>query len=354
MRILYPTTLLCITFTLISCGSATYTPGEISRNSILDPPKQKTENEGFWQVDDSTTLYHFSQGDPDGTPVLLLHGGPAAPFSKPWPGLSEIDGYKFHYYHQRGSGESTIPFERFETNNFPQNVKALDDRLGMARLIEDVEKIRRILDTEKIILIGHSFGGFIATLYAIEFPERVQKMILIEPADMLSFPPSHGGMEQIKEWLTDEQKAEYEAYMKEYFNYRNFFKKSESELAELNSGYGKYYFQALENHFPGASSHPEEIESRTKNGGFAGHAPFFSLGRKYDHRELLHSVRAPVLVLHGKMDLFGPETGLEYVEYLPNGVYNEMENSSHFPFYEEPEEFSRLIELFLNKPKQEQ
>ena len=349
--------LLLITGTILlltSCGEALYTPGNLKNSGDLQPPAQEREG-NFWQMETAektenpVKLYHFSQGEEAGTPVLILHGGPAVPPAKAWPGLEEISGYTFHYFHQRGSGKSTRPFMRFSSKNYPENVTALDERLGIKRLLEDIEKIRRILGTEKIILIGHSYGGFLAVLYALEFPERVDKMILIEPADMLQFPPARGGMDQIKEALSIDEQREYRRYMKEYFNYGQFFKKNEQELAILNAGYGKFYMQALEEAHPGAAERMGPAALIKNNGGFAGHAPFFSMGRRYDHRALLRNIKAPVLILHGQQDLYGPETGREYASYLPDVIYNELTESSHFPFYEEPEAFRELVEDFLNE-----
>jgi len=215
---------------LLSCGGGAYTPGQIAGSPGLTPPAQPGPSDSYWQMDEQTRLYHFAQGDPEGRPVLIVHGGPGIPVQEPWPGLEGIEGYRFHYYHQRGCGSSTIPFHSFD-GSYPENMKALEEQLGLARHLEDMERIRQILGEEKLILIGHSFGGFLAALYALEFPGRVEKLILVEPADMLRFPPAHGGMDQIRTWLSEEQETEYDAFLKEYFNYRVFFKRTEEELA---------------------------------------------------------------------------------------------------------------------------
>ncbi|MBI9105227.1 MAG: alpha/beta fold hydrolase [Spirochaetales bacterium] len=339
---------------LVSCGGGSYVPGRLADEGDLLFPKQTNSADQFWQMDAETRLYHFSQGDEDGLPVLIVHGGPGVPTLEPWEGLSGIKGYRFHYYHQRGCGESTRPFSAFESKNYGKNMKVLEEGLGLSRHLEDIEKIRLILGQEKIILIGHSFGGFIAALYAIEFPERVEKMILVEPADMLSFPPAHGGMNQIQQWLSEDENEKYEAFLKEYFNYKDFFKKTEEELAKLNQRYGDFYLRALASRYPetattlNASSGNSAAFGYSKNGGYSTHAVYFSLGRKYDFRELPGELTMPVLVVHGAKDLYGPEAALEWAESFPRSVYNEFQNSSHFPFNEEPEVFEELVENFLN------
>ena len=338
---------LFLLFILLSCSGGAYKPGDVKNSKNLIPPEQSDLSGEYWQIDEETELYHFTQDKSGGRPVLLIHGGPAVPFHEVWPGLDRIEGFQFHYYHQRGAGKSTIPFQEFESKNYLANMKSLEERLGLKKKLEDIEKIRRILGEDKLIIIGHSFGGFLAALYAIEFPANVEKLILVEPADMLRFPPVHGGMNQIQTWLNEEQNSEYETFLKEYFNYGTFFKKTEEELARLNGQYGTFYFQAMNNRYPQLGTLPSEIESVEGIGGFSTHAVYFSLGRKYDYREKIQEISVPVLILHGKLDLYGPEASLEWAELLPNAEYNVFRDSSHFPFAEEPEEFRMIVEAFL-------
>lgn len=83
--------------------------------------------------------------------------------------------YRFIYYHQRGCGHSTRPIDTFKSQNFMQNVTVLNKVLGLSAQLADIERIRRILGHERLILVGHSYGGFLASLYAAEFPEHVEK-----------------------------------------------------------------------------------------------------------------------------------------------------------------------------------
>jgi proline iminopeptidase len=330
---------------LLSCGGeGVYQPEELAGALPPGIPAQNGTGPDYWRMDENTELYHFSQGE--GRNVLMIHGGPGAPFAGPWPGLEGLEGYRFHYYHQRGCGLSTIPFSDFPRAPFPENAARLEERLGLSRQLEDIERIRRILGEEKLTIIGHSFGGFLAVLYALEFPGRVEKMILVEPADMLALPPPHGGMNQIEKALPPSRVKDYRKFTREYFNYGKFFKRTEEELAGLNGEYGDFYFAALENRHPG-STVLLDVGASSVTGGFSGHAPFFSLGRRYDYRGLLKGIGCPVLVIHGARDLYGPEAAREYAALLPKGVYTEMAGSSHFPYLEEPDAFGLLAEDFL-------
>jgi proline iminopeptidase len=345
MRIIIPLFLLTV---LLSCTGGAYIPGNVKNSMNLVPPEQTDSSGEYWQMDGETKLFHFTQGEPGAKQVLLVHGGPGVPFQEDWPGLAGIDGFQFFYYHQRGCGKSTIPFNSFESKNYSTNMKALESRLGLARHLEDIEKIRRIMGHDKITLIGHSFGGFLAALYAVEFPDNVEKLILVEPADMLSFPPTHGGMNQIQTWLNEDQNSGYEKFLDEYFNYGSLFKKTENNLAQLNQQYGTFYLQAMRNRFPERETKLTDTGKTEGIGGFSIHAVYFSLGRKYNYHRNMRELSVPTLVIHGAMDLYGPEASLDWAASIPGAVYNEFEDSGHFPFIEEPEEFRMIVGSFLN------
>ena len=142
-------------FILVSTSHALYHPGSLKASKTpVNPPPQEAVPKGFWKVEEGILIHHFEHGE--GPPVLVIHGGPGIPPGRPWAGLKEFDhAYRFIYYHQRGCGESTRPVDRFESKDFYQNMIALDKALGMVSKLADIERIRRILGQDKLILIGH-------------------------------------------------------------------------------------------------------------------------------------------------------------------------------------------------------
>lgn len=48
-------------------------------------------------------------------------------------------------------------------------------------MVESLEEWRKQLNLEKIILLGHSFGGYLATSYSINYPDRIKHLILADP-----------------------------------------------------------------------------------------------------------------------------------------------------------------------------
>ncbi len=321
-------------------GKPLYEPGMVragdNLRAPLTPPEQSGD-EHFWNVERDIQLYYFSEGE--GRNVLIVHGGPGYPFAEPWPGLEPLTNeYRFLYHDQRGCGQSTRPIDTFSSTNYYQNMKALDQTLGIGAQVADIERIRQILGEEKLIIIGHSFGGFLASLYAAEFPERVEAMILVAPADVIVMPQKDGGLfEEVRKRLPEDMQEDYAAYLEDYLDFQNIFSKSEADLVALNEEFAKYYAAVAETSIP----------EQGKSGGWMVWAMYLSMGTRHDYRDALKDVNAPLLVVHGADDLQTEEASRIYVDAFPNARFHVIEDATHFPFHEQPEEFAAVVGEFL-------
>jgi pimeloyl-ACP methyl ester carboxylesterase len=159
-----------------------------------DVPWRDQDHHGErWNMGDGIELSHFSEGR--GEPVLIVHGGPSEPYRKAWDGLRPLTGrYTFHYYDQRGCGDSTRPIDRFEKNSWSEDLPVLRKKLGVEAHLMDIERIRRILGQDRLILVGHSYGAFVAALYTMEFPTRVKKLVMVSPAPHIVWNHDVGGV----------------------------------------------------------------------------------------------------------------------------------------------------------------
>jgi proline iminopeptidase len=327
-----------------------YEPGMVGAGQNLRAPlipPQQPADQAFWAVESDIQLYHFSAGA--GRDVLVVHGGPGYPFAEPLAGLQPLtDTYRFHYYDQRGCGQSSRPIERFASSNYYANMQALDQTLGLGAQVADIERIRQIIGEDKLILIGHSFGGFLASLYAAEFPERVEALILVAPADTLVMPSQSGGLfDEVRLLLPEDMQPEYDAYLERYLDYGAIFSRTEGELASLNAEFARYYAAAAGRK---GLAVPEETQPAA-NGGWMVHAMYFSMGLRHDYRAALKQVDAPVLVIHGQDDLQPEKASRLYADAFPNAEFRVVQNAGHFSFSEQPEAFARVVSEFLGKFK---
>jgi proline iminopeptidase len=308
----------------------------------LTPPPQSGDPD-TWQVETDIQLYHFARGQ--GLNVLIVHGGPGLPFRQPLTGLEPLTGeYRFQYYDQRGCGLSTRPIDRFSSKNMYQNMKTLDQTLGLGAQIADIERIRRILGEEKLILIGHSWGGFLASLYAAEFPERVEALILVSPANTLVMPQPETDSDlfaSVRAKLPEDQRAEYDAFMKDYMDFNKLFTLSDAELVAMSEKFGEYYMSV-------ADMPTGEQIKQGEPGGWMTWGMYVSMGQRHDYRAALKKVAVPVLVIHGADDLQSRAASYQYVDAFPNAEFSVIENAGHFSFEQQPAQFAQIVGAFLD------
>ena len=115
-------------------------------------------------VSDIHTLYVEESGNPQGIPVLFIHGGPGGGSAEKSRCFFNPDLYRIVVFDQRGAGKST-PHAELKHNT-------------TADLIDDIEKIRKHLGIESWVLFGGSWGSTLSLLYAQAHPDRVVEMIL--------------------------------------------------------------------------------------------------------------------------------------------------------------------------------
>ena len=327
-------------------GKPIYEPGKLSSGKdpqvTLAPPAQLGDP-AKWTVEPGITLHHHAQGT--GRRVLVIHGGPGLPIHRPLAGLEPLsETYTFLYYHQRGCGLSTRPVVGFQSSNFYANMQVLERTLGLSAQIADIERIRRILGEEKLIILGHSFGAFLASLYAAEFPDRVAALLLVAPANLLVMPAEGGGLlGEIERLLPRETAQEYAEFLKAYLDFGGVFSRTETELASLNARLGKYYRIAAKAR---GFMVPEDDDPYAQ-GGWMVEAMYFSMGKRHDYRRALRSVQAPVLVVHGENDIQPERASRTYSDAFPDSQFRTIAGAGHFPFLDQPVKFSKVTGEFL-------
>jgi len=115
-------------------------------------------------VTEPHVLYVEESGNPEGIPVLFVHGGPGGGTRQTDRCFFDPDKYRIILFDQRGSGQSK-PHARLEDNN-------------TAALIEDIETIRATLGIDRWVVFGGSWGSTLGLVYAQTFPELVLGLIL--------------------------------------------------------------------------------------------------------------------------------------------------------------------------------
>src|SRR3954454_8398714 len=135
---------------------------------FLYPPVEP-HAEGLLDVGDGHRIHWEVSGNPEGKPVVFLHGGPGSGCVPMQRRLFDPAAYRIVLFDQRGCGRST-PSVREPDTGLAANTTW--------HLVADMETLRVHLDVERWQLVGGSWGATLAMAYAQAFPERVSEVVL--------------------------------------------------------------------------------------------------------------------------------------------------------------------------------
>ncbi|MDB6080869.1 MAG: Proline iminopeptidase [Chlamydiia bacterium] len=127
-------------------------------------PTEKPREEGYIQVSEVHNLFYATYGNPNGIPVVILHGGPGAGCNDTMSRFFDLTRWNVVMFDQRGAMRSE-PFACMDENS-PQHS------------IADIEVLRKHLGIEKWVVFGGSWGSTLAILYGQEYPQNCMGFIL--------------------------------------------------------------------------------------------------------------------------------------------------------------------------------
>jgi len=132
-------------------------------DDVLYPPLGESKT-GMLRVSDIHTVYWEESGEPNGLPVMVLHGGPGGGSQADYRRYFDPARYRIVQMDQRGCGKST-PHAELKDNN-------------TQALVGDIEKLRQFLGIDTWFVFGGSWGSTLSLTYAIHHPDRVRALIL--------------------------------------------------------------------------------------------------------------------------------------------------------------------------------
>ena len=260
----------------------------------------------------------------NGPSVVVLHGGPGAHHDYLLPQYDRLaEGRTLLYYDQRGGGRSPVP---------------RDVAVGWREHVADLEALRDHWQLERLILLGYSWGGLLAVLYALEHPDRVARLALVSAAPVTAV------------WR-DEFERRFAARMAEPWIARSRAELTALGLAKTDPERYRRMAFALSVagyfHDPSRAREmtPFRVTERTRR------AVWDSLGQ-YDLRERIRKTfptgTAPrSLLLHGIYDPMPIEAARETAALLGTRVIELA--TGHAPHVEATEDFVRALDGFLPK-----
>jgi proline iminopeptidase len=312
---------LALPFLTAYCASGGHAPGPT--------PNAPAVQDGYVGAGDSVRLFYRMVGAGRDT-VVVLHGGPGFTMDYMAADLEPLAArHVLLFYDQRGTGRSSLVADSAS--------------LDAQRFAEDLEAVRRHFGLERLTLLAHSWGGGVAALYAGRYPERIGRLLVIDP-----IPARRTYFIRGREIL---------ARRRDSVSQRRLEELQAARLADPGSAaacraYYTLWFVA---------TFADSAAARRSRGDFCAGTPAAlankvksvdrytaaSLG-DWDWRPALHTVAAPTLVIRGTADFLPIESARDWTSSVPNGRLLLLEGSGHFPYLEVPQRFFSAVEAFLD------
>jgi proline iminopeptidase len=286
--------------------------------------------EGYIEVTGGRVWYQKFNENSGGTPVIILHGGPGSS-SYSLEGLQALkEDRPVILYDQLGCGRSDRPTDT--------SLWQLD------RFVEELAQVREALNLDEVHILGHSWGTTLAAEYYITTkPSGVKSVIFSSPC--LSAPRwEQDQIENLKKLPIEIQETIIKC----------------EENGETDSEEYKAAIQEFAKVFVCRVQEEPDPEWVKKGSGYRnsgiynimwGPSEFSVKGnlKSFDCTSQLHEISCPTLFTCGRYDEATPKSTEYFSSLVPNGKLHVFENSAHMPYFEEKDEFLRVVGNFLNR-----
>lgn len=259
-------------------------------------------------------VYYEKAGDEEGRPVILIHGFsvPSYIWEPTFRDLTE-SGFNVLRYDLYGRGYSDRPSVSYDRKLYNRQLLELIEKTGFP---------------QPAALVGLSMGGALAAQFAALHPEKVDKLVLIDPAGFSG-------------WLPDSAKPKSTPVAGDLLFYWNREQKMRAGLnddlyePEAHPRYFELFNEQLA--FRGLK---RALLSTLRNGLLDGMEEFFyEVGRQ----------QRPVMLIWGEDDRVIPfSTSRRVLEAIPHAVFHSISRAGHLPHYERPETVNPVLINFLN------
>jgi len=282
---------LFLTFSLLLLA------GISARQEVALWPEIKPYRTGYLQVSPLHRIFYQEGGNPKGKPVMYLHGGPGGGCSAHDFRYFNPQKFNIVLHDQRGSGLSK-PYGEIRENT-------------TVNLVEDIEKLRKHLRLDRVILFGGSWGTTLALAYAETYPQNVSGIVLRgvftatrseidhyyhggtakffpevhrELAASLEHPERLDYPAQLLAKLTSKDPAVRDRYARIWSRYEGriaLLKKSEEMIEAFLREFNPYAIALMENYYMANGCFLEEGQL-LKNAGRLAEIPMIIINGRYD------------------------------------------------------------------------
>ena len=289
--------------------------------------------EGYLRTPDGVQLFYKIAGSGPET-LVVVHGGPGNSLESIFNDFEPISKNRtVIYYDQRGQGKSELVKD--------------GSKLGYEQHVADLEAVRQHFKLDKMTLMGNSWGGLLISLYAVEHPDRVERMILDSPAG-----PMKGFLDDMEDEISRRSAKIYTPQQianSRKFRDPNTWLKAKDPIAICRDFYYMVlrtytYSQTFGDGYKGdlCVGGPDSVRQQPM---IRAHV-WSSLG-DFNLMPKLGVVKAPVLVIHGAADVIPLRSSEFWATGYPNARLLVIQKAGHISQVEAPDIFFPAIETFL-------
>ena len=262
-----------------------------------------------------------------GPAILFVHGGPGLDHSYFLPQMARLArSHRLIFYDQRACGRSSVDVD--------------SSTITLNAFVEDIEALRKAANLGKLNLLGHSWGGLLAMLYARQYPQNLASLLLVNttPASTKARNASFAVMQNR---TTPEDSIALAGIV------------STTAFRERNPAIMATFFRLL---FKGAFCDRRYADSLTF--AFSDNLPKTSALMKYlaldpsattyDITQDLKRITCPTLIVGGACDLVSADALEEIHSHVKGSRVVILRNAGHFPYIESADSFFPAVEQFLH------
>jgi proline iminopeptidase len=279
-----------------------------------------------------TSLWFETEGS--GEPLLLIGGGPGLSHAYFHPWFSPLnDQFRVVYFDAYGTGRSSKAAEH--------------SGYSLAQAVEHIEVLRKALKVDRLNVLGHSYGGYVALGYATKYPSHVKALAI-------SGIVASGAEQQL---IQDNLNAAFRRHAPEAWAGLQALRAK--GLVSSSSAHAELYEPPSQ----GMNFYNPENAGRLRHDGpnfynpdlwygMAGTDADFTVAgelRQTDFRQSARRLPMPFLVIGGRYDrLVYPALIERWRTYAPKAQVVILERSGHFPFLEEQDGTLAILRAFFS------
>jgi proline iminopeptidase len=267
--------------------------------------------------------------------LLLLHGGPAATheYFEAFDSFLPAAGIEYYYYDQLGSFYSDHPDD--------------DSLYELPRFVEEVEQVRQALglDHGNFCLLGHSWGGILATEYALKYQQHLKRLVI---SNMMSSIPAY--VDYANKVLMPAMDQDVLAEVKALEAKKDYKNPRYMELL-MPAHYEKHILRRPAAEWPDPVNRAFAHLNDKIYVPMQGPSELGASGKlaKWDRSKDLARITVPTLVIGAQHDSMDPKHMAWMAQQLPNGEYLHCPNGSHMDMYDDQETYMKGLIAFLGK-----